>query len=207
VDGTKAAPARHDRAGSQSDFGRAHSGRRRAPIDSSTPASELTNDVRASRRAAIAGNVRHAAVAPTGSQPLRDQSDGPLVVDRSRGALLLAETIIRRSRPAHAARGGAACTRRLRPAASRHFSRAPGAGRRTIAALRGAAAGFALAAVLLLAGAHRGHAVMAAADHRCALVRCGRPIAATIAARQRVATLIEQRTPNVAATLCSLPRN
>ena len=70
-------------------------------IDASAPASELTDDVRA------ADELRSwerppAAVAPTASQPLRDQSDGRwwwiAVV-----ALLLGETIIRRSRPVEAA--------------------------------------------------------------------------------------------------------
>ena len=64
-----------------------------------------------------------------------------------------------------------------------------------VAALRGAAAGFGLAAVLLLAGAHRGQTVMAAAI-TTAIVIAGAAIAATMSARQRVATLIERRTPN-----------
>jgi len=63
----------------------------------------------------------------------------------------------------------------------------------TIGALRGAAVGFALAAVLLLAGAHRGQTARAAAI-TAALVVAGAAIAATLAARHRVATLIERRT-------------
>jgi hypothetical protein len=63
-----------------------------------------------------------------------------------------------------------------------------------VAALRGSAVGFGLAAIALLAGAHRGSAAAAAAI-TAALVVVGVVIAATMAARQRVSHLIEQRTP------------